>query len=65
MAVIRCQYCGQSVKAIEPLNGRMGHVASSGMPREWVIHEGGEELHRCPTHDLSVARMKDDLPAAG
>jgi len=65
MAVVRCQHCGDSVKVIEPLNVRAGHDSSSGLPREWVIYEGGEELHRCPPHDPSVARMDDDLPAAG
>jgi hypothetical protein len=65
MAVIKCQHCGQSVMSIEPANVRTGHVSSSGMPREWVMYEGGEELHRCQPHDPSLARMEHELPAAG
>ena len=55
MAVIRCQHCGESVTAIEPANVRSGHAASSELGREWVIYEGGDELHRCPSsRDLTV-----------
>ena len=63
MAVIECQHCGQPVRTIEPSNVRTGHVASSGMPRQWVMYEGGEELHRCPLQDM--ARTDDDMPSAG
>ena len=74
MAVIRCQHCGESVQVIEPLNVRTGHASSSEIPREWVIFEGGEQLHRCVDGDMVAHRLRralpgdqagDGLPAAG
>jgi hypothetical protein len=65
VAVIACQHCGQPVNAIEPANVRTGHVSSSGMPREWVMYEGGEELHRCQSPDVSAAPVVDEWPVAG
>ena len=49
MAVVRCQHCGESVTAIESANVRLAQAASSELGGEWVIYEGGEELHRCPS----------------
>jgi hypothetical protein len=54
MAVIECQHCGQKVETDEPSKVRTGHTASSGMPRQWVMYEGGEELHRCQLVDVGL-----------
>jgi hypothetical protein len=47
MAVIECPHCGAPVQAEEPLTVRSGHSASSGKPREWIMREHGDEIHRC------------------
>jgi hypothetical protein len=48
MAVIECPHCGTPVRVNEPGTVRCGHTASSGEPREWVMHEGRDVVHRCP-----------------
>jgi hypothetical protein len=48
MAVIECPHCGTQVHVDEPTTVRVGHSASSGKPREWVMQERGEPVHRCP-----------------
>ena len=48
MAVIECPHCGAPVHVDEPSMVRSGHNASSGKPHEWVMREGGTEVHRCP-----------------
>lgn len=50
MAVIECPHCGASVQTEEPATVRSGHSASSGKPREWIMREAGDEIHRC--HDM-------------
>ena len=47
MAVLECPHCGAPVDAEKPSAVRSGHSASSGHDREWVMREGGEEIHRC------------------
>ena len=47
MAEIECPHCGSSVDVEEPGKVRSGHSASSGEPREWVMRELGDEVHRC------------------
>ena len=47
MAVIESPHCGAPVHAEEPSAARSGHSAASGHDRQWVIREGGDEIHRC------------------
>ena len=49
MAVIECPHCGAPVHVDEPATVRSGHSAASGKPRQWVMRERGNEIHRCPT----------------
>jgi hypothetical protein len=54
MIVIQCPHCGAPVLVEKPGSVRVGHSASSGRPREWVLHDGGDEIHRCPEETQSV-----------
>jgi hypothetical protein len=47
MTVIECGHCGASVSVGDPTAIRSGHNVSSGKPREWVMFERGDEVHRC------------------
>ncbi|MDQ1448096.1 MAG: hypothetical protein QOC79_1067 [Actinomycetota bacterium] len=47
MAAIECPHCGSSVEVTDESAIRKGHAASSDKPREWVIYERGNEVHRC------------------
>ncbi|MDQ1434657.1 MAG: hypothetical protein QOF59_1473 [Actinomycetota bacterium] len=48
MAVIECPHCGAPVHVDEPSTVRSGHSASAGEPRDWIMREGPDEIHRCP-----------------
>jgi hypothetical protein len=48
MIVIECPHCASPVLVERPASVRFGHSESSGRPREWVLREGGDEIHRCP-----------------
>ena len=48
MAVIECPHCGAPVHIEHASNVRSGHDDVTSTGREWVMHEGRSEVHRCP-----------------
>lgn len=60
MAAIECPHCGATVDVTDGRAVRNGHVASSEMPREWVMYERGNEVHRCPDEHMERMSTRSD-----
>jgi hypothetical protein len=63
MAVIECPHCGAPVHVDNEAKVRTGHSDASGRPREWVIREAGDEVHRCPdSHPSALPKQHGPSP---